>query len=130
MSSILSNKKFWGGIGLVALVIYLIVLYIYDPSDTLWIPKCWFKLITNLDCPSCGAQRAIYELLHGNIREAFTCNPYMFCISPYVILILITFVIPENRATKLRNFCYHWITIATFVLSVLVWWVLRNILGI
>jgi hypothetical protein len=33
-------------------------------------PKCPFKMITGFSCPGCGIQRALYAIMHGNIKEA------------------------------------------------------------
>ena len=36
---------------------------------------CPFHLVTGLDCPFCGGQRMVVELLHGHFGEAFWLNP-------------------------------------------------------
>ena len=36
---------------------------------------CPFHWLTGLNCPFCGAQRMVLELLHGNVAEAFWLNP-------------------------------------------------------
>ncbi len=48
--------------------------------------------------------------------------------APYAfLLVLVTWVIPQNRSSKLRAFCYHPITIRVFVALTIVWWIVRNI---
>lgn len=36
---------------------------------------CPFHWLTGFNCPFCGAQRMVLELLHGNVAEAFWLNP-------------------------------------------------------
>jgi len=37
----------------------------------------------------CEMQRAIHELLHGNIKDAWILNPGIFLFSPYWIILLV-----------------------------------------
>src|SRR5688572_26415576 len=50
----------------VAIVGSLLYFYV-NPSTSVLFPRCLFFSITSLHCPGCGSQRAIHELLHGNI---------------------------------------------------------------
>jgi hypothetical protein len=50
------------------------VLFFFDPSKAGFYPVCQFHLLTGLYCPGCGATRAAYQLLHGNIRVALHDN--------------------------------------------------------
>jgi len=36
---------------------------------------CPFHWLTGLNCPFCGGQRMVLELLHGNVTKAFWLNP-------------------------------------------------------
>lgn len=123
------NRK--GNIVLMALSIFIlsILFFFFNPEKNIWFPKCPFYLITGYQCPACGSQRAVYHLLHLQIKEAFGYNPFMVISVPYVVLlILTTWVVPQNRFQKLRVFCYHPITIWTYIILIVIWWVVRNIL--
>lgn len=60
----------------------LLVLYIADPARHSLYPVCYFHQLTGLDCPGCGSQRAIHQLLHGNLLLAFRLNPLLILSLP------------------------------------------------
>ena len=49
---------------------------------------CFFKNITGLPCPSCGATRAAAMIVDGNIVSSFLLNPLG------IILVMIMLVVP------------------------------------
>jgi hypothetical protein len=57
-----------------------LVFFEYDPTQVAFFPPCLFHQLTGLDCPGCGAQRALHQLLHGNIVAAVRLNA-MFVVS-------------------------------------------------
>jgi hypothetical protein len=50
------------------------ILFLFDPSKNNFYPICQFHLLTGLYCPGCGATRASYQLLHGNLLAALHDN--------------------------------------------------------
>jgi hypothetical protein len=46
------------------------VLFFFNPSQYHFYPTCAFHRLTGLNCPGCGMTRALYALLHGDIRTA------------------------------------------------------------
>ena len=88
--------------------------------------KCLLKTLTGFDCPFCGAQRAFVALLHGDISSIWYYNPYLFVISPYLILVTLAIfkVIPPD--SRLRKFLYSKWTILTAGLVTISWWIFRN----
>ena len=50
------------------------ILFFFDPTKNHFYPVCQFHLLTGLYCPGCGATRASYQLLHGNILAALHDN--------------------------------------------------------
>lgn len=61
-------------------VIVALFYFIFDPTKVAIFPPCFFHQITGLDCPGCGAQRALHELLHGHLIAAIRFNA-MFVVS-------------------------------------------------
>ncbi len=65
-----------------ATVIFLImvalwVLYRVGPERG-WFPPCFFHSVTHLYCPGCGSTRAVYRLLHGDLKGCFSANVLLF----------------------------------------------------
>jgi hypothetical protein len=57
-----------------------LVYFAFDPTKVSIFPTCIFHSVTGLDCPGCGAQRALHQLLHGNVIAAIRLNA-MFILS-------------------------------------------------
>ncbi len=69
----------------IVLALALIAAYaLLDPSKSLF-PRCLFFMLTGLECPGCGSQRAVHSLLHGDLQAAFGFNPLMVMLIPYVV---------------------------------------------
>jgi hypothetical protein len=49
-------------------------LFFFNPSKYHIYPVCEFHQLTGLNCPGCGATRALYALLHGDFATALHDN--------------------------------------------------------
>ena len=70
----------------VAAIAATLVVYRFDPSSHAFFPRCVFHQVTGLQCPGCGATRALYALLHGDVARAFWFNPLFLLFLPVLIL--------------------------------------------
>ena len=59
-------------------------LYFHDP--VVYPIPCAIHLLTGLYCPGCGAGRACFALLHGKLPGAFSYNPLMVILIPFICL--------------------------------------------
>ncbi|GAA4302296.1 DUF2752 domain-containing protein [Compostibacter hankyongensis] len=114
-------------IGLAALPL-LLVYFLYDPAHSALFPACPFHRLTGLDCPGCGSQRALYQLLHGHILDALGYNLMMVMALP---LILYAAAVQAGnlfrRERRVIRFLYRpWFT-KLVLAAVLVFWVARNL---
>ena len=108
-----------------------IAYYNIDPATTEWAPKCVFKMLTGLQCPSCGIQRALHCLLHGDVVAAVRYNPFLVVAVPYAIAaVLSTWYNFGHRLDFLRRIVYSRAALLSFACIFIVWWILRNILKI
>lgn len=104
-----------------------ITLWYFDPSDSGWMPKCVFKLATGLECPSCGATRAVHSLLHGHFSEALRFNYFLIVSLGYAFLAGIVWLIPKLHQTRLRRVIYGRTVGILYVVLFFSWWILRNV---
>jgi Protein of unknown function (DUF2752) len=66
-------------------------------------PKCWFRQLTGLPCPTCGATRSVLSLVHGNLGGAIDRNPLLFlCYVGTLILDLYCAFVSLFRLPRLR----------------------------
>lgn len=96
-----------------------------DPATALWAPKCPFRLLTGLDCPACGTQRALHALLHGAWAEALACNPFLVISLPYLALVAWTTLRPPGEKDALR-YVQHPRVVRLYLLAIVGWWIVRN----
>ena len=106
------------------------VYAMFDPSDSLYWPKCPFHLLTGLECPGCGSQRAIHALLHGDIIKAWDYNPLLVIAVPYIILGFIAEL--SFRRSRLmrtvRDRLYSGRAVWMVLTVIIIYWIGRNVL--
>lgn len=112
-------------------VAVVFVYFKYNPTESRWFPQCFIKTLTGWSCPSCGVQRALHSLLHGNWREALSYN-YFFVISiPYTILICMAYGLRRmKRAGNVSDMFEHRSLAMIYVFCFFAWFIMRNILDI
>lgn len=115
-----------------AAVIVTAVIAIYaavDPVQAQWMPKCPVYTLTGWKCPGCGSQRMLHALLTGNIGEAFSCNPLLLCMMPVIAVLLFAEIWRRSRP-RLYARLYSPATIAVILTAIILWTIVRNILGL
>lgn len=108
------------GMGVVSLY------YWFDPSTSGWFPRCTFFVFTGWKCPSCGSQRAIHLLLHGNFELAWTQNALLFVALPYLLLLLLARLMRKTLPQGYSWLTHQWVVLS-FMLLTIVWWIVRNL---
>ena len=105
-----------------------VIYFAYNPSDSVWFPKCPFLLLTGLRCPGCGSQRTIHALLHLDFRSAFRYNALLIGSIPYIILLMIAKIVaffnPNSIfPVKIQPPILIW----SYFAVVILFWITRNI---
>ena len=113
------RRRFAARAGIVALfAIGIAVLFLLDPSETRYFPRCPIFALTGLKCPGCGTSRAFHAALHCQFAEALRFNAAL----PVLLALLGYCVIFPLRAQRP---VFIWFVFAFIV----IWGVARNILG-
>lgn len=102
------------------------VAYYFADLGSVWMPKCPFRLLTGLDCPACGSQRALHALVHGRVVEALGYNPFLVVSIPYFLLVAYTTFWPQSRQGRLLRYVQHPTVIRIYAAIFIFWWVFRN----
>ena len=112
-------------------VVLLTIYYLYDPVASQWTPKCPFKLVTGLQCPGCGIQRALHALLQGRFLDAIHYNYFLLFSGPYIILFGIRALLPKGKVKdKLTSIIEDKRLIWLYIILFFAWFVLRNTLNL
>lgn len=108
-----------------------VVLYNLNPVEYRFMPKCIFKMITGYSCPGCGIQRAIYALMHGEVVKAIQYNYYLLYSGPYALSFLLVWLMPEEKiCKKIKGIIENKYVVDFYVITFVIWLVIRNILDI
>lgn len=118
-------KKFVGVI--ICGVIILLVYLLYNPESCAWFPKCVFLQMTGLECPSCGAQRALHSFLNGDIVKAIEYNPFLSIALPFFLAVVYAKWFDTNSAKKIGRYVLHRYSIYAYISAYFSWWIIRNL---
>lgn len=117
------------------LAIAVAIYYCVDPENEALAPKCIMFVLTGYQCPSCGIQRFIHHLLHGEFLTAIRYNYLLIIFLPYVLLSIFSeLLFYTNKYRQFARGIMHKIYSAKVLKAYLFiyfsWWILRNILGV
>jgi hypothetical protein len=62
-----------------------VVLLRFPPAHNAFYPQCPVYAALHLECPGCGATRALAALLHGHLSEALHCNALITLLLPFAL---------------------------------------------
>lgn len=79
-------RRRWLAHGLLAgAMLLLAVLILYPPGGGGFYPACPIHRYLGIECPGCGATRALAVLLHGQWREAMRLNALFVGLLPFAL---------------------------------------------
>lgn len=98
--------------------------------QTNFFPQCPFHWLTGYDCPGCGSQRAIHDLLNLQFTKAFHQNALLMVSIPYLLLGFgFQSIKPSTeKSLRWRKWLFGKTAIYCIVGIVVAFWILRNIL--
>ncbi len=107
------------GIVSVGLLVYL---HQVDPSEGGY-PACPLHATTGLLCPGCGSLRALHDLLHLRIQEAFLHNALIVVAPPLLVAHLLWRGLRKTRESGALDKAL----LLGWLLVILGWGVIRNV---
>ena len=108
----------------------LIFLYrAYNPAGNAYFPPCPFRVLTGLQCPGCGSQRAVHYLLNFDVWHAAQENALLVLSIPYIFAGLAFGLIrrPDESLLRWRSIFFGHRAIYVILLIIAGFWILRNI---
>lgn len=122
-----SSRARWTAVMLVLMAAGLAsILYLFNPSIHSFYPVCQFHRLTGLNCPGCGATRAAYALLHGDLVAALRDNALLVFGLPLLLARGGWFALNRWRGRPAGDFIpARWLILLLIV--VLAFGVLRNL---
>ena len=69
----------------IATVVGVIVLFMFNPTEHGFFPRCALYAWTGIACPGCGILRGLHHLTHGHFLEAFQHNTLFMLLIPIAV---------------------------------------------
>jgi hypothetical protein len=79
------NQRILTGATAAAAIAALAVLYKFPPAEYSFYPRCMIYTATHWLCPGCGATRALYALLHFDVKSALHYNALFTLFAPFAL---------------------------------------------
>ena len=118
-------------LGIVATVVVLTLLYLFNPVETAYAPKCIFHVMTGLNCPGCGMQRFLHAFMHGNFLEAIHYNYMLIVLIPYMFFFGIErYILIGESQERWKNIIEGRIMTTIMIILAPSWFIIRNIFHI
>lgn len=84
-------------------------------------------MLTGYQCAGCGCQRAIHSLLHLQLDKALEYNAFLVFSIPYLLLLFLLWLLPNDQMIKARAIAHHRITVYVYLTLLVTWWIGRNL---
>lgn len=88
--------------------------------------SCYFKTQLGIDCPGCGMQRSLIELLKGNIQQSFYFNAALIPFIITVFLLIFQLIAKHKNGGKWVMWSFIFTTTITVVQYVIKQWLFFN----
>ena len=114
-------------VGTMGVLAVCFIFYFLDPLESPLFPKCPFLLLTGLECPGCGTQRALHNLLHLQFLDAMHYNALLVLSIPYITLLLFAEAY-RTRRPKFYLYIHKPLYVWSYLTAVILWYVARNLI--
>jgi hypothetical protein len=111
----------WLGLAAVGLF-----LFVFNPANFDFFPKCPFRTLTGFQCPGCGSTRAFHQLLHLHPIAAFKLNPLMVLTLPFIVYGFLGFTKSALTGRPQRHLFIPPIYLWAWLVLLIFFWIFRN----
>lgn len=112
---------------IIVLAVVVLMLALGNPYSLQWPLKCPLYWLTGLQCPLCGMQRMLHELLHLNLMKAWQLNAGLMLCLPYITIMMLGQVYAPAMQWRFVRWCYTDRVIFTISALMIMWGVTRNL---
>lgn len=122
-----SRRSTWWWMVALPIAIVAGVLFLFNPSEYGFYPRCMLYRTTGLYCPGCGGLRAMHQFLHGHVLTALHYNPLAVLSLPFAAFFALQWLRCWLAGQPLPSLVLRpkWIKLLTVV--VILFTILRNI---
>ncbi len=127
---VITPARQWSAWWLIIVLLLLgatVVLYLFNPAQNSFYPRCTLYVTTGLYCPGCGSLRALHQLFHGHVLTALHDNLLLVLALPVVGICGWRFAFCWMMEQPLPRFIVRPFWIKILVAVVVLFTVLRNI---
>jgi hypothetical protein len=104
-----------------------LMLDFFDPATSGLFPPCPLRYLTGWYCPGCGSLRALHQLLHGNLGDAWALNPLTVILLPFLAYGIASYAVFEIRGRHLPRFFLPAVSIRALCAVIILFGIARNI---
>ena len=123
------DPQAWKLLLVLVLVGGLALLRWFDPAQHAFFPRCTFHMLTGLECPGCGGQRAVHQLLHGELSAALHANALLVGLLPVGAWLLLRFILARCTRHNLPAMFLNRTALGLFVVALVAFGIARNLPG-
>lgn len=113
---------------LIIIIIVGVFYKITNPYEVNYLPKCTFYTITGYQCPGCGSQRALHDILNLNFISALKENFLLVISLPYIFFGAFLDLKKKKSAKlkKIQNIFYENNALIVIFFIIIFFWIFRN----
>lgn len=123
MNKVMERRRIAIIAGAALLCAGMLVLWLFDPQSSAWMPRCWWHSLTGLQCPACGTMRAVHACLHGDFAAALRYN-YMLPVYLPLAAAVVALLAWRPRSRMIAPLS------VALALLLIAWMIARNLIGV
>ncbi len=120
-------RSWWWLAVVLPVVAATVVIFLFNPTQNAFYPRCLLYMTTGLYCPGCGSLRCVYQLSHGHILAALHDNLLLVLALPVICVYFGRSARSWLKEEPLPRIILRPLWLAVLVTVVVLFTILRNI---